>query len=52
MAAGDININSFRVGNIDLSDPQNAVLIGFNVYEDILSPFGPVAEARVLDHTD
>jgi len=52
MAVGDININSFSVGGLDLTDSQTAHLVGFNIYEDILNPFGPIAEARVLDHSD
>lgn len=52
MASGDINIDTFKVGGIDLTDVETAHLVGFNIYEDMLSPFGPVAEARVLDHAD
>ena len=52
MAVGDINISSFRVGGLDLTNSDSVHLVGFNVYEDILSPFGPVAEARVLDAGD
>lgn len=52
MFSGDINIETFKIGNLDLTDPQNAHLVGFNIYEDILNPFGPIAEARVLDHSD
>ena len=52
MAIGDITINSFTVGGLNLTDDQSAHLVGFNVYEDILNPFGPIVEARVLDYTD
>jgi hypothetical protein len=52
MAIGDIRISSFKVGGLDLTNSQNVFLVGFNVYEDMLNPCGPVAECRVLDHGD
>lgn len=51
MAVGDIRISSLKVGNMDLTSSQ-ATVVGFNVYEDILNPYGPVAEIRVIDPTD
>lgn len=52
MPAGDITIDSFTVGGLDLNNSDSLHLVGFNVYEDILNPFGPIAEARVFDAGD
>ena len=52
MAVGDIKISSIKVGNMDLSKGGQASIMGFNIYEDILNPYGPLAEVRVLDPTD
>ena len=52
MAVGDVNISTFTVGGMDISDPGVVSLIGFNIYEDILNPLGPVGEARVNDFND
>jgi len=52
MAVGDINIESFTIGSINVADPSKIVLVGLNIYEDILDPYGPVAEARFTDFQD
>jgi|LakMenEpi03Aug12_release.lakeMendotaPanAssembly.Ray.scaffolds.fasta_scaffold04465_12 hypothetical protein len=52
MPAGDIKITSIKVGNMDLTSTDKVSLAGFNVYEDILNPYGPVAEIRVVDPSD
>lgn len=52
MAAGDIKVSSIKVGNMDLVKSGEASIVGFNIYEDILNPYGPVAELRVIDPTD
>lgn len=52
MAAGDVKISSIKVGNLDLVKSGEASIVGFNIYEDILNPYGPVAEIRVIDPTD
>lgn len=52
MAIGDIKLNSIKIGQMDLVKGGKVSLLGFNVYEDILNPYGPVAEIRVLDPTD
>lgn len=46
MAAGDIKIQSIKIGKMQ---PKIA---GFNIYEDILNPYGPLAEIRVIDPSD
>ena len=52
MAIGDIDIQKFTIGSINVLDPSVLSLIGFNIYEDILNPLGPVGEARVYDYQD
>lgn len=54
MAIGDIKVSSLKIGNMDLSGKgsSKALIAGFNIYEDILNPYGPVAEIRVIDHGD
>jgi hypothetical protein len=37
---------------MDVSGGKDVFFAGFNIYEDILNPFGPVAEIRVIDPTD
>ena len=46
MAVGDIKIKSLKIGKLQ---PRIA---GFNIYEDILNPYGPLAEIRVVDPDD
>lgn len=46
MAIGDIKIQSLKIGKMQ---PRIA---GFNIYEDILNPYGPLAEIRVIDPSD
>lgn len=52
MAIGDISIKTCKIGNIDLTKYKDGSLAGFNIYEDILNPYGPVCEIRVIDHSD
>lgn len=49
---GDIIVKKLSVGDIDLAGYQQASYRGFNIYEDILNPYGPVADITVLDHSD
>ena len=41
MPAGDIKISSLKIGDLDLTNSQEATYVGFNIYEDILNPYGP-----------
>jgi len=52
MPAGDIKLSSMKIGDLDLTNYQNAGFGGANIYEDIFNPYGPVAEIRVIDHSD
>ena len=52
MPIGDINLNKLSVGDIELSSYVDATYEGFNIYEDILNPYGPVCEIKVVDHSD
>jgi len=49
---GEINIKSLRVGDIDLMSGGQATAASFNVYEDILNPYGPVADIQIVDFDD
>lgn len=48
---GSIKLKSIKAGDIDLLN-ANSTLAGFNIYEDILNPYGPVAEVRIIDAND
>jgi hypothetical protein len=52
MPAGDVRLSSLKIGDLDLTDYQTAGFGGANIYEDIFNPYGPVAEIRVVDHSD
>lgn len=52
MAIGDINIKTLKIGDMDVSGKDGVFVAGFNIYEDILNPYGPVAEVRVIDPKD
>ena len=52
MQIGDINILSLSIGDIDLTGYDQATFEGFNIYEDILDPYGPKCEIKVVDHSD
>lgn len=52
MAAGDIKISTVKIGNMELTKGKDVSLVGFNIYEDILNPYGPVGEVRVMDPSD
>lgn len=49
---GDIQINSLKIGDIDLTNFNQATYDSFEIYEDILSPHGAVASINVIDHSD
>ena len=52
MNPSEIEIQTFTIGNINLLDSSQINMIGFNIYEDILNPFGPYGEVIVVDQTD
>lgn len=52
MAYGDVTIDTFTVGSLDLASGSGATMAFLNVYEDILNPLGPVADCRVVDPVD
>lgn len=52
MPVGDIKISTFQVGDINLNNPTQAINAGFNIYEDILNPFGPGCDIKIIDHSD
>jgi len=52
MPPGDIKFSTLKIGDIDLTDYKTAGFGGANIYEDIFNPYGPVAEIRVVDHSD
>jgi len=52
MPVGDIKVKTLKAGDIDLLDYNQATYAGFNIYEDILNPFGPTCDIRVVDHSD
>ena len=41
-----------KLGDMDLTSGGQVTLAGFNIYEDILNPYGPMAEIRVIDPSD
>lgn len=49
---GEINIKSLKVGDIDLTSGSQATAASFNIYEDILNPYGPAADIQVVDFAD
>lgn len=51
MSIGDAKIQ-IKIGDLDLTSSKKASYAGFNIYEDILNPYGPVAEIRVVDFGD
>lgn len=52
MSIGAPRIKTLKVGDIDLVGGQNATFLGFNIIENVFNPYGPIAEIRVLDHSD
>lgn len=52
MAIGDIKFTEFRIGGMDLNDPNQAFPHEINIYEDILNSYGPALDVRVVDPTD
>lgn len=48
---GSAKLKTIKVGDVDLLS-ANSPLAGFNIYEDILNPYGPVAELRITDAND
>lgn len=52
MPFGDIIINDFSIGSMNAHDPSVVNLLGFKIHEDIMNPYGPVADCRLIDHSD
>lgn len=52
MPIGDIKVTECKIGDIDLVNSGAATAAGFNIYEDILDPYGPKCDIRVLDAAD
>ena len=52
MASGDIRFSTFKIGDIDLTNPNQANYTGLEIHEDILSPTGPFAKIDVVDSND
>lgn len=52
MPIGDVKISKLKIGDIDLNNYKQATHAGLNIYEDILDPYGPKCEIRVVDHSD
>lgn len=53
MPVGDIRLTSIKVGDIDLSAAgSKADISTFNIYENILSPYGPLCDLQIIDHGD
>jgi len=48
---GDISIDTFTIGGLDLTDPSQATFNTLDIYEDILNPVF-IAEVEVLDYND
>lgn len=48
---GEITIDSFSYGDMDLTSGIVRIM-GFNIYEDMLDPYGPKGEVRVADEQD
>ena len=48
---GDISIDTFTIGGLDLTDPSQATFNTLDIYEDILNPVF-TAEVEVLDYND
>jgi hypothetical protein len=49
---GDVKIDSLKIGDIDLTNFNQATYTKFEIYEDILNPYGAVASINVVDHSD
>ena len=52
MASGDIRFSTFKIGDIDLTNPNQANYTSLEIHEDILSPTGPFAKIDVVDSND
>lgn len=51
MAVGDIAISTLKIGDLDAGGGEIHAA-GFNIYENILSPYGPVCDIQIVDPTD
>lgn len=51
MAVGDVIINSAKIGGLDLINGK-AILSHADIYENILSEYGPICDIHVIDATD
>ena len=52
MPAGDIKISKLKVGDIDLTNFNQATYGEVNIFEDILNMYGAACEVQVIDHSD
>jgi len=52
MSVGDIKISKLKVGDIDLTDFNQATYGEINIIEDILNTYGAACEIQVIDHSD
>jgi len=49
---GDIKLNTLKVGDVDLLNFNQASYSSFEIFENILNPYGAVASINVVDHSD
>lgn len=52
MAIGDIKLHEFKIGGVDLTDPNQVYPHEINISEDILNSYGPVCDVKVIDYSD
>lgn len=52
MPIGDINLDTVKIGSLDLVQGGQAMLSHMDIYENILDPTGPKANIRIVDPTD
>lgn len=49
---GEIKLQTLKIGDIDLLNYNQATYSSFEIFEDILNPYGAVASIKVIDHSD
>ena len=49
---GDIIVKSLKIGDVDLTDFNKCTYSSFEIYENILNPYGAAATINVVDHSD
>ena len=52
MAIGDISFEELKIGDMNLLADDTPIYIGVTIIEDILKPFGPSCEIKLLDAVD